>query len=74
MLTSILPYIQISVSILLIAAILLQKRGTGLGSGFGGAESASYATRRGAENVIFWATIVLALAFLASALASIVLK
>ncbi|PIR94985.1 preprotein translocase subunit SecG, partial [Candidatus Falkowbacteria bacterium CG10_big_fil_rev_8_21_14_0_10_37_6] len=50
-----LPIIQIIISALLIGAILLQTRGSGLSSVFGG-ESTFYHTRRGIEKIIFWAT------------------
>ena len=62
--------IQIStlvVSILLIVSILLQNRGAGLGGIFGG-EGNIYRTKRGAEKVIFIATIVLAIIFFGLAL------
>ncbi|MBU3925187.1 preprotein translocase subunit SecG [Patescibacteria group bacterium] len=54
---------QIGVSILLIISILLQARGVGLGSTFGG-EGNFYFTKRGAEKTIFILTIILAIAFL----------
>ncbi|MEK7496588.1 MAG: preprotein translocase subunit SecG [Patescibacteria group bacterium] len=53
---------QLVISILLIVAILLQNRGAGLGGIFGG-EGNVYRTKRGAEKIIFTATIVLAFAF-----------
>jgi protein translocase SecG subunit len=40
---------QIIVSVLLVVAILLQQRGTALGSAFGGAEEV-YSTRRGIQK------------------------
>jgi len=61
---------QIVISVLLIAAILLQARGTGLGSTFGG-EGNVYRTKRGLEKVLFRSTIVFAAAFLGLALANI---
>lgn len=67
-----LAIIQIIISILLIGAILLQQRGTGLSATFGG-EGNVYRTKRGLEKIIFAATIVLAVLFFASALASILL-
>ena len=63
-----LPIIQIIISALLIGAILLQTRGSGLSSVFGG-ESTFYHTRRGIEKIIFWATIVLAVLFIATSVA-----
>ncbi len=63
---------QIAVSVLLIAAILLQSRGTGLGSTFGG-EGNVYRTKRGVEKVLFRSTIVLAVLFLGLALAALII-
>lgn len=60
------------VSVLLIGAILIQKRGTGLGGVFGG-EGAVYLTKRGAEKVIFIVTIILAVGFAGLALAAFLL-
>ncbi|MBU4332564.1 preprotein translocase subunit SecG [Patescibacteria group bacterium] len=68
----ILPIIQIIVSVLLIASILLQQRGSGLGAAFGGGEMV-YRTKRGAEKAIFVSTIILSTAFLGLALANILL-
>ena len=55
---------QIIVSGLLIVAVVLQARGSGLSSVFGGGGE-FYQTRRGLEKKIFIATIVLAVIFLA---------
>jgi preprotein translocase subunit SecG len=46
----------------LIAAILLQSRGAGLGATFGG-ESSVYRSRRGVEKTLFQFTIALAVLF-----------
>ena len=64
-----LSIIQIIISALLIGAILLQARGSGLSSVFGG-ESTFYNTRRGMEKIIFWATIILAILFIITGIAS----
>lgn len=64
---------QIVVSILLVATILLQQRGTGLSTTFGGAGNV-YRTKRGIEKGLFAATIVLASLFVAVAVASIILS
>lgn len=61
---------QIAVSSLLIVAILLQTRGTGLGSTFGG-EGNVYRTKRGVEKILFRSTIVFAVVFLGLALATV---
>jgi protein translocase SecG subunit len=71
---TILPYVQIVLSILLIAAILLQQRGSSMGGVMGGDNfSAAYHKRRGAELFLFKLSVVLAILFVASALLSIVL-
>jgi len=49
---------QIIVSIALMAAILLQSRGTGLSGTFGG-DSAVYRSRRGIERRLFQFTVLL---------------
>jgi len=61
--------IQIIISVLLIIAILLQERTSGLSGIFGGS-SEFYHTRRGLERIIFWSTIVLVIAFAAISLYS----
>jgi protein translocase SecG subunit len=58
-----LTYIQIGIAILLTISILLQQRGGGLSSTFGGGMM-EYSTKRGAEKVIFYASIVLTVLFL----------
>ena len=64
---------QIAVSVLLIAFILLQARGSGLGSTFGG-EGNVYRTKRGLEKTLFRGTIVLSVAFFGLALGSLFLS
>jgi len=54
---------QIVVSVALIVAILLQTKGSGVGSLFGGSDTGVYKTRRGVEKTLFNVTIGLALAF-----------
>lgn len=58
----ILTILQIIVAIALIAVILLQAKGTGLGSTFGG-QSQMYHSKRGVEKVVFTLTIILAIVF-----------
>lgn len=65
--------IQIVSAILLMVSILLQERGVGLGAAFGG-EGSIYRTKRGIEKGIFIGTIVFAVIFFASALASVILR
>ena len=68
-----LALIQTVVGVLLVGAILVQSRGTGLSSIFGGEGGGVYRTRRGAERAIFIATIVLAALFLGLGIVSIIL-
>lgn len=62
---------QIIVAIFLILSILLQKRGGGLGTAFGGG-GGFYATRRGLEKKIFWLTIILGIIFVVLALLNLI--
>ena len=64
--------IQIISAVCLIVSVLMQQRGVGLGSAFGG-EGSMYRTKRGIEKGIFIATIVFAVLFFASALAGVIL-
>ena len=67
------PYlnvIEILTSILLVILILLQAKGTGLGSIFG-QEGAVFRTRRGAEKVIFQLTVVVGVVFCALSLLTV---
>lgn len=69
-LTAALPYIEIALSLLLIIGIVLQQRGSSLGGAFGGDNFAStFYKRRGAEKFLFNATIVIAILFVAAAIA-----
>ena len=54
--------IQIIISVALVAAVLLQTKGSGLGGIFGG-QGAVYTSRRGVEKTIFNITIGLAVTF-----------
>lgn len=68
-----LTIIQTIVAVALMAAILLQNRGAGLGGVFGGGDSSNvFSTKRGLEKTLFQATIVLAIIFISLALANII--
>ena len=60
---------QMIVSIALMASILLQSRGAGLGATFGG-DSSVYRSRRGIEKRLFQFTIVLAILFVIFSIAA----
>lgn len=53
---------QVVIAVLLMVAILMQNRGSGLGGIFGGSGGV-YLTKRGLEKKLFVATIVLAVIF-----------
>ena len=62
---------QIAVSILLIVVILLQAKGSGLSTVFGG-EGSFYRSKRGVEKMFVTITIILAGLFLVLSVASII--
>ena len=64
--------IQIIIGVLLIIVILLQQRGTGLGSAFGG-EGGFYRTRLGIEKILLVSTIALGVALFTTAIINILL-
>lgn len=68
----ILPYIQIILSLLLIAGILLQRSEASLGSAFGSDNAiGGRFMRRGFEKILFNATLVVAILFALSAFANL---
>lgn len=73
--TQILPYIQIFLSLLLVAGVLLQRSEASLGAAFGGDSStAGRFTRRGFEKFLFRGTIIVAALFVLAAFTSLVLS
>ena len=70
-----LPYIQIILSLLLIGGVLLQRSEASLGSAFGGDSAlGGRFMRRGFEKLTFNATVVVAILFVISAFASLLLS
>ena len=68
MLILMLMILQIIVSVLLVFSILIQHRASGLSATFGGSGSTNFVQRRGAEKVIYKASIWLSVAFFALAI------
>ena len=64
--------IQIIISVALIAILLVQAKGSGLGGIFGG-DTSIYRTRRGVEKTLYQATVGLAVAFFAVSIISVLL-
>tara|TARA_Y100000310_G_scaffold344926_1_gene460555 strand:+ start:1663 stop:1920 length:258 start_codon:yes stop_codon:yes gene_type:complete len=70
---SLITFLQIVVSIVLITLILIQERSSGAGGAFGGGGGGLYQSRRGLEKVVFISTIVLVILFAGLALLNLVL-
>ena len=70
--TTILQIITIASSFFMLVAILLQQRGATLGAGFG-ASGELYTTRRGVDKNLFEVTIILAVIFVLSILAGLLI-
>jgi preprotein translocase subunit SecG len=69
-------YIDIALiitSIALIASVILQSKGAGLGGLTGGDTGGIFAARRGIEKVLFRVTIVLSVLFFTLAILSVVI-
>lgn len=74
-LQGVLPYVQIVLSILLIGAIVLQRTGASLGGAFGADNfSSGFHTRRGLEKTLYYATIVVAILFVLSAVLNLLIS
>jgi preprotein translocase subunit SecG len=69
---AVLQFTTIASGVLMAASILLQQRGASLGAGFG-SSGELYTTRRGLDKNLFEATIVLAVIFVLSILAGLLL-
>lgn len=71
---SVLPYIQIILSAIMVVLILLQQTGAQVGGAFGGSDnmSSAYHTRRGLEKGLFISTVIVAILFALSALINLI--
>lgn len=75
LITKILPYLQIIVSIILVTAILLQQSGAGVGGALGGGDGSSFHhTRRGFEKFLFILSIVLGILLAVLAFVGVLIK
>ena len=69
-------YLEIALiitSIALVASVILQSKGAGLGGLTGADTGGVFTARRGIERVLFWVTIVLSVVFFALVIASIII-
>ena len=64
--------IQLLLAVLLMLAILLQSRGSGLSGLFGGSGNI-YQTKRGLEKNLFYATIIVSVLFFLVSLANVIM-
>lgn len=72
---NILPYVQIVLSVILVAIILFQKSDSSTGGVFGGGDGGGlYTTRRGFEKFLFILTIVVGILFAGFAFVAILIK
>ena len=69
---SILNIALIIISISLIASVVLQSKGAGLGGLTGSDSGGMFSARRGIEKTLFWVTIVFSVLFFVLALVSVV--
>jgi preprotein translocase subunit SecG len=72
MIETILQIAMLASAALMVVFILLQARGASLGAGFG-SSGELYTTRRGTDKSLFEATIVMAVIFVMSILASLLI-
>lgn len=64
----------IIISIALIASVILQSKGAGLGGLTGADTGGIFTARRGIEKTLFWVTIVLSVVFFVLAIATVMVK
>lgn len=69
---AVISVVQIILGILLVLVIIIQQKGSGLGSAFGG-DLGFYRTKRGAEKLLFYATIALSVAFVVASIVGLVI-
>jgi preprotein translocase subunit SecG len=71
---SILDIALIITAIALIASVILQSKGAGLGGLTGGDTGGVFTARRGVEKVLFWVTIGLSVVFFMLNVATVLVK
>jgi protein translocase SecG subunit len=72
MISTILFGFQTILAVLLIVAVLLQQKGGGLGAAFGGSGTIEF-ERRGADKILYQATVIISIIFFAVSLAQILI-
>ena len=70
-----LPYVQITLSVILVLSILLQQSGAGVGGALGGGDAGTFhSTRRGFEKFLFYLSIICGILFALSAFLAIIIR
>lgn len=67
-------FAQIVISVLIIAFILLQNKGAGIGAVFGGGDGNIVHQKRGAEKWFFYGTVSLIVLFVLLGIANLILQ
>ncbi len=70
---NLLTILEIILSISLISLVLIQAKGTGLGSAFGGSGEA-FRSKRGVEKIITWGSGVVAVLFAVNSILLLLIK
>ncbi len=70
---TIITIIQLIIGAALIVVILIQQKGSGLGSVFGGSSNI-YSTKRGVDKILHYATIVIAIIFFGISILRLLIK
>lgn len=65
--------IQIVCAVVVVILVVIQSKGTGIGSTFGG-DMGFYGTKRGAEKLLFGLTIAVSTVFVVSSLVAVLLS
>lgn len=71
---NILDIALIITAIALVASVILQSKGAGLGGLTGGDTGGVFTARRGVEKVLFWVTIGLSVVFFLLNIATVIVK
>lgn len=70
----IINFAQIVISVIVIALILIQNKGSGLSAVFGGGDGNVFHTKRGPEKWLFYGTITAVILFIVLGIASLLLS
>ena len=72
--SQIIPFLQLGTALLLVVLVILQRSGGDIGGAFGGDGAQFSRTRRGFERFLFFATVIIAVIFVAVSIAMLVLR